>query len=207
MRHLLKHAIVSCFFCASTANALPLNLQWGESKDDINANWPLVEVSPYSGYSVDRVKAKDQKTAHIFDSYYLQILPENGLCSMMIKKKIKITYSGKGLADSYNAIRGILKKEFGRSVALGMKDEEIQKMDDELLLSIRTGTSKIKEGWSRNVGSRMVNGIKGVYLAIDEVDPFESEATFSITYDGNTPECKIEMTSIKDDLRRAGSGE
>ncbi|EKP0310143.1 hypothetical protein JE959_000117 [Aeromonas veronii] len=186
------------------ATALPLDLQWGQRFAEIDKTWPLTEVNVEGGYLIDKTKI-DQKKPMAFDRYYLQILPENGLCSMMVSKKVTASYSAKGLIESYDSFRKILGKEFGRSVPLGMKDEEIVKMSDELLLSIRAGKVKIKEGWSRNVRSHMSGGIRAVYLSIDEVDPFRSEAIFSIGFDGNTEGCLSEIKNIREGVESSGS--
>lgn len=183
---------------SSFANAIPLDLQWGQSKESIGKNWALVESSPYSGYIIDKNESKEKDKIRAFDKYYLEILPENGLCSMIVTKNIPISYSGAELVDAYGKIKKILNGEFGRSVSIGEDYKRIKNMDDPLMISIRAGNVTIKEGWSGKVGSRMTNGINAVYLSIDEVDPFDYEAKISITYDGYTKGCKEEMDKIKE---------
>lgn len=183
---------------SSFVNAIPLDLQWGQDKESIAENWALVESSPYSGYTIDKDESKERNKIKAFDKYYLEILPENGLCSMIVTKNIPISYSGNELVESYGKIKKILNSEFGRSVTMGEDYKKIENMDDPLMISIRAGNVTIKEGWSKKVGSKMINGINAVYLSIDEVDPFKFEAKISITYDGYTKGCKEEMDKIKE---------
>lgn len=205
MKNTSRLVAAMMLLCLSNgATALPLDLHWGQKFAEIDKNWPLKEVNVEGGYVIDKTKI-DQKTPMAFGKYYLQVLPENGLCSMMVSKKVTTSYSAKGLIESYDSLRQILRKEFGRSVSLGMKDEEIAQMNDELLLSIRAGKVKIKEGWSRAVRSRMSGGIRAVYLSIDDVDPFKSEAVFSIGFDGNTPGCLEEAKILKEQAEHAST--
>lgn len=183
---------------SSMVNAIPLGLQWGQSKESIEQKWALVESSPYSGYIIDKEESKEKNMIRAFDKYYLEVLPENGLCSMIVTKNIPISYSGNELAESYEKIKNLLNGEFGRSVPMGGDYKAIKNMDDPLIISMRAGNVTIKEGWSRKIGSRMVSGINAVYLSIDEVDPFKFEAKISITYDGYTKGCKDEMDKIKE---------
>lgn len=183
---------------SSIVNAIPLDLQWGQSKESIEKNWALVESSPYGGYVIDKNESKEKNKIRAFDKYYMEILPENGLCSMIVTKNIPISYSGAELVDSYGKIKKILNNEFGRSVPMGEDYKKIKNLDDPLMISIRAGNVSVKEGWSRKVGSKMINGINAVYLSIDEVNPFDYEAKISITYDGYTKGCKEEMDKIKE---------